>query len=467
MKTLRHPFIFILLFFLINSCSNQTDTVSFQLDMREAIDKGWLNPAADKVGLRGDIHPLSWGETYLCDGPSKSGIYTLTVPFDYVSDSVELNYKIKVDGTDNPDEGWQQGRNHRLILHKNIPQTVKQAWGAKAPEPRPTISGLVDIIRDFDSDQLTSRDIYVYLPPGYHDSNQRYRVLYMHDGQNIFDEASIGQEWGLDEAAETLINSGSIEPLIIVGIANTSDRIDEYTPSRMHWQYSFTRMESNSANATDGNYITESGEALKVKTDGDTLKVILPGYENWQNTIKQGANTFYQPRAGITFTFELNTQNNATGVKASKPPMGGKGQQYNDFIIEQLKPYIDSIYRTKASPEHTAIGGSSLGGLISLYTGLRHPETFHQIVALSPSLWWDKAMLFEWVDAIKVNDKQKIWLYMGGQEGEEAVNNARSMHKLLKKSGWHVNYEEAELGQHNETAWKQQANNILFFVAGK
>jgi len=79
------------------------------------------------------------------------------------------------------------------------------------------------------------RDILVYLPPGYDErGKQRYSVLYLHDGQNVFDGATSfipGQEWQVDETAQRLIQQKLIEPLIIVGIYNTPDRINEYTPS--------------------------------------------------------------------------------------------------------------------------------------------------------------------------------------------------------------------------------------------
>lgn len=76
------------------------------------------------------------------------------------------------------------------------------------------------------------RDVWVYLPPGY-DSSQavRYPVLYMHDGNNLFDaeKAFMGQEWGVDETAERLIRNRELRPLIIVGVSNTSQRMAEYT----------------------------------------------------------------------------------------------------------------------------------------------------------------------------------------------------------------------------------------------
>lgn len=76
------------------------------------------------------------------------------------------------------------------------------------------------------------RDVWVYLPPGYEAaSSARYPVLYMHDGNNVFDGKTAfgGHEWGADESAEKLIASGEVVPFIIVGVGNTGDRTDEYT----------------------------------------------------------------------------------------------------------------------------------------------------------------------------------------------------------------------------------------------
>jgi predicted alpha/beta superfamily hydrolase len=79
------------------------------------------------------------------------------------------------------------------------------------------------------------RTLIVYLPPGYDSATRRYPVLYMHDGQNLFDPATAfaGEEWRVDDTADELIAARTIEPLIIVGIYNTGEhRINEYTPSR-------------------------------------------------------------------------------------------------------------------------------------------------------------------------------------------------------------------------------------------
>lgn len=78
------------------------------------------------------------------------------------------------------------------------------------------------------------REVHVYLPPGYDSSKDRYPVLYMMDGQNLFDRetAFIGVEWGLDEMLEEAIPAGRLPPLIVVGIYNSPDRMNEYTPMR-------------------------------------------------------------------------------------------------------------------------------------------------------------------------------------------------------------------------------------------
>src|SRR5438045_9494243 len=99
-----------------------------------------------------------------------------------------------------------------------------------------TLTGNIKRHRAFHSKVLGNRrDVLVYLPPGYRRfSTRRYPVLYLHDGQNIFDAATAfaGVEWGMDETAQRLIRQKLIEPLIIVAIANTGeDRIHEYAPT--------------------------------------------------------------------------------------------------------------------------------------------------------------------------------------------------------------------------------------------
>ena len=103
--------------------------------------------------------------------------------------------------------------------------------------PKHTLTGNIKRHRAFPSKVLGNRrDVLVYLPPGYRRfSTKDYPVLYLHDGQNVFDAATAfaGVEWGVDETAERLIQKKLIEPLIIVAVANTGEeRIHEYAPTR-------------------------------------------------------------------------------------------------------------------------------------------------------------------------------------------------------------------------------------------
>ena len=95
-------------------------------------------------------------------------------------------------------------------------------------------TGRVTIVDAIASPQLkNSRKLRIYLPPSYgENAAKRYPVLYMHDGQNLFDAkaAAYGVEWGIDETADRLIDAGAMDEIIVVGIDNTPDRIPEYTP---------------------------------------------------------------------------------------------------------------------------------------------------------------------------------------------------------------------------------------------
>jgi predicted alpha/beta superfamily hydrolase len=96
-----------------------------------------------------------------------------------------------------------------------------------------TVVGTVKVLHDFHSPQLDNRrDILVYLPPSYRTSERRYPVVYMHDGQNLFDEAtSFGAEWGVDQTLEAGAEQGL--EAIVVGIPNMGEaRLDEYSPWR-------------------------------------------------------------------------------------------------------------------------------------------------------------------------------------------------------------------------------------------
>lgn len=259
-------------------------------------------------------------------------------------------------------------------------------------EPQPTtLTGNFRHHEAFHSRFLPDpRDVLVYLPPGYDDEpDKRYPVLYMHDGQNLFDGAtsfSPGDEWCVDETAEELISNGTVAPLIIVGVYNTGEqRVEEYTPS-----------------------------------------------------------------------------------KERKYDAGGKAALYGRLLVEELRPFIDEHYRTQAGADHTGLAGSSLGGLVTLYLGLRYPGEFGKLGVMSPAAWWDRKMIIRQVRRLTEKPHLKIWLDIGTEEGKPAVRNTAQLRDELMSKGWRLNrdlmYHEAEGALHNETAWSYRVGPMLQFL---
>ncbi|HPO51149.1 MAG TPA: alpha/beta hydrolase-fold protein, partial [Spirochaetota bacterium] len=205
-----------------------------------------------------------------------------------------------------------------------------------------TIYGKIDTIENFKSTHLNnSRNIRVYLPKSYDASDsQRYKVVYMHDGQNVFAPGGPYGCWFVEKAYADLQKKDLIEELIIVGINNNSDRIKEYTP-----------------------------------------------------------------------TFDAGYKD------------GGRGELYTKFIIEEVMPYVDKNYKTKTGPENTAIIGSSLGGLISMYIAWNHPEKFGMAGCVSSSFWWDNRNLLKEIEASSVKKNVKFWIDCGTAEGDDGATD--------------------------------------------
>jgi predicted alpha/beta superfamily hydrolase len=252
-----------------------------------------------------------------------------------------------------------------------------------------TITGDVRTHERFHSEFLEhDRTVMVYLPPDYDPfSAERYPVLYLQDGQNIFDRAtSFGEEWRVDESAQALIAAGEIEPLIIVAIYNTGEhRVDEYTPT---------------------------------------------------------------PRAEIG--------------------RGGHANRYGLMLIEELKPFIDRTYNTLPNAANTALGGSSLGGLLTMHLGLRHSTVFGRLAALSPSIWWDDCVLLREVEGLHGKLPVRIWLDAGTAEGTDTITNTRALRDALVAKGWTIGDDLAYLeelgGEHNEHSWSMRVERVLKFL---
>lgn len=248
-----------------------------------------------------------------------------------------------------------------------------------------TAAANVQLLSDaFAMPQLNrNRRIWLYLPPDYQISVRSYPVIYMHDGQNLFDNTtSFSGEWGIDETLNQLFPADS--GVIVVGIDNGgSNRTSEYSP--------------------------------------------------WVN-----------PQYG-----------------------GGQGDLYARFIVETLKPYIDQHFRTKPERDFTATMGSSMGGLISYYTGLKYQQVFSKIGIFSPSFWFSSGVL-TFADTITKKAEMKIYFVAGQNESSTMVSYIQSVRNGLIARGFSDDEIKINIkadGQHSEWFWRrefQEAYQWLF-----
>lgn len=137
---------------------------------------------------------------------------------------------------------------------------------------------------------------------------------------------------------------------------------------------------------------------------------------------------------------------------------GGKGEIYIDFLVNDLKPYIDANYRTKKEPAFTGIIGSSLGGLISYYGGLKYPHIFGKIGALSTSFWFSSKV----EEFTKENGRlqhNRMYLLVGEKEGYDTDKDSQKMEKILLKTGFNPRNLKLKInpnGEHNEAFWRSE-----------
>lgn len=227
----------------------------------------------------------------------------------------------------------------------------------------------------------TQRIIWVYLPKDYNNSTNKYPVIYMHDGQNLFDsKTAFAGEWNIDETLDSIKAK-----VIVVGIENGGNkRIEELTP-------------------------------------------------------------FKNEKYG-----------------------GGNAAAYLDFIVNTLKPKIDTTYRTKSNAHNTCIMGSSLGGLVSFYAAIKYPNVFGKVGCFSPSFWFGRNEMKNVLSKAK-DFKAKVYFLCGDNEGdadvipdlnavEYWVNTKRCECKKLNKKVI------VKGGQHNEKLWRENFKKAYLWL---
>jgi predicted alpha/beta superfamily hydrolase len=325
-------------------------------------DTGW----GRRITLRGSKPPLSW-DTGLEATWNQGHLWTYVWP----KSSGVLEFKPLLDDTT-----WSVGGNYRLQAGSSV--DIYPFFGPPV--------GTLEKVHDFHSPQLDNRrTLVISLPPSYAENPlKRYPVLYMHDGQNAFEDATsfTGVSWRAQHTSHALVAQGLMDEILIVGVANTgSQRVFEYTPG---------------------------------------------------------------PRSDRT----------------------GGADLYGRFLIDTVKPWIDSHYRTLPGREHTALMGSSLGGLVSFYLGLRHPDVFSKVACLSSSFMWNGMELIRAVELLPT--KVPVKFYIDAGTHRDPLSPTQRMRQALEARGYvhgeDLSYYEHRGGQHHESSWAARVHLPLRYL---
>lgn len=281
-------------------------------------------------------------------------------------------------------------------------------------------SGKIERIADFKSEFVTLRNIDVWLPDNYSDS-KKYSVLYMHDGQMLFDAETTWnkQSWAVDEVVSSLLKDNRIDNVIVVGIWNgNATRHMDYFPQKPF--ESLTQIQQDS--------------------------IYNANRSNGQNV----------------FNGKVNSDN------------------YLKFIVKELKPLIDKKYSVHRDKKHTFIAGSSMGGLISIYAICEYPNVFGGAACLSthwPGIFTVEnnpipAAFYTYLRTNLPNHKNHRIYFDYGTATLDAMYEPLQLKvdEIMKAKGynslnWSTNKFEGE--DHSEKAWQKRLHIPLEFLLGK
>ena len=278
-------------------------------------------------------------------------------------------------------------------------------------------SGKLIRVDSFPSKNITPRPVDVWLPADYSDQ-KKYAVLYMHDGQMLFDSTKTWnkQEWKIDEAATDLMAQKITRDFIVVGIHNIAD---------IRWQDLF-------------------------------------------------------PEKAMDFMDKDSKEEVYRKAKESNTSIDFKGDAYLKFIVSELKPYIDATYAVYTDKENTFVAGSSMGGLMSMYAIAEYPTIFEGAACLSTH--WVGAMaeennpfpsaIFKYVEATIPDAKtHKIYFDYGDQTLDRHYPKYASIvDDLYAAKGYSVhNYRNLFFpgADHSEISWQKRIYAPLTFLLKK
>lgn len=309
------------------------------------------------------------------------------------------------------EDGGGIGRRTLLLSLAALP--LATAASADAPAP-----GRLVEHPGFPSAHVQPRDVTVWLPPGYDDSDASFPVLYMHDGQNLFDagRAGYGVEWDVDGHVARLAAGGQIRPPIVVGVGNTPLRLREYLPS------------------------------------------------------------------GLIRALPEDMRTDLLGIYGGEPLSDG----YLRFLVDELKPFVDSAYRTRSGRDDTVIMGSSMGGLISLHALMIRPDVFGAAGCVSTH-WplkieglensaaldqWRERLVAAWAgvvrDGLPPPGAHRLYFDRGDETLDAFYAEFQSrIDETVRAAGWGPDRFRSLVfpgAAHNEASWNQRLDVPLTFL---
>jgi enterochelin esterase-like enzyme len=149
---------------------------------------------------------------------------------------------------------------------------------------------------------------------------------------------------------------------------------------------------------------------------------------------------------------------------------GGEANKYAEMLTRELMPFLHGEYRLRTGANDTGIGGSSLGGLVSLWMGLRYAKIFGKLAVLSPSVWWNHRYIVGYLNDVApvLARRPRIWLDVGDQEGRRTLGDAELLNRRMQAHGWRegvdLHFEEVAGGTHDEAAWAKRVRPMLRFL---
>lgn len=277
---------------------------------------------------------------------------------------------------------------------------------SQVPEAKRSVTGKVESYSDFDSKLIDKRNIDVWLPPSYgKERDKKYPVIYMHDGQNLFDPSlSYSKvDWGIDETMTRLIESNEVREAIVVGVWNTQKRRQEYMPQKA--------LEMYEKNGGDSSAIRQYGPACS--------------------------------------------------------------DNYLKFLVKELKPFIDSKYRTLTGKENTFVMGSSMGGMISAYAICEYPEVFGAAGCVSTHWPAGNGIMVDYMARSLPDPKDHRIYFDYGTETLDSLYEPfqKRMDEVMKKAGYKDNKNwmtrKFQGEEHSERSWRKRVDIPLKFLLKK